>query len=155
MGSRRTALIGATFLKPLLKLGSIPLLPFKEDFLGSTDYIDRITQKDLTHAVMWGVDCYLRPYFTVLYLYGKNKTGTRPRLFKLVCFQRYTGSPKTWCISGSTVQPILGTGLRPTRVVLSIEAQKALTRHILLLLGGQPCPKKPFKLPENSSFVME
>jgi len=67
-----------------------PILEFKEKFVGSTDYIDRIKPADVTHPIMIGVDCYKRAFVTIRSI---NKYGV-----KVVdtLFQRYTDEKTTW-----------------------------------------------------------
>ena len=48
-------------------LSTFPVLPFKDHYLGETDYLDNIKMYDLTYPIMVGVDYYKRPYITVKY----------------------------------------------------------------------------------------
>ena len=133
LGERRARLLGATFLSPLLARNSAPVLEFKEHYVGPTHYLDWLPQVDITHAVMWGIDCYLRPYLCAWYVHKCEQPGReKAKRYKFVCFQRYTGSPEMWCRVGSGPQPILGEDSQQR--VLSKATKRVLLGNLRFLL---------------------
>jgi len=64
------------------------------DRRGSTDYIDFISEDELTHPIMKGIDTLNRPFFCLRFTVKTDKeTRTAYRTF----FQRYTSNKHTWC----------------------------------------------------------
>ena len=72
------------------KFLSFPALEWKNEFIGFTDYIDRISPCDVSDPIMIGIDCYRRSFIT-LKLYKDNQQE-----FVITLFQRYTNDPNTW-----------------------------------------------------------
>ena len=68
----------------------IPILEWKDNFLGGTDYIDRITPEDLNHKIMMGIDRYHRPFICFRIKRDEEKYSVD------TLFQRYTGETQTW-----------------------------------------------------------
>ena len=97
-------------------LGSITPkhLIHQHQFVGPTDYIDRIESADIPHAVMWSIDQFSRPYliFKVRVTSTSDKfrnPQTRKWCKKgefvedvLVLFQRYTDVPHKWVFSNAS-----------------------------------------------------
>ena len=64
--------IGKYFNKTILPkklIELLPVLPWKRNYVGCTDYIDGIRAKDLTYPIMIGVDHFRRPFITIKYKY--------------------------------------------------------------------------------------
>lgn len=72
------------------KFLSFPILEWKNDFMGFTDYIDRIQLSDVSDPVMIGTDCYNRSFITL-----KLKKNLEKE-FVIIMFQRYTNHLETW-----------------------------------------------------------
>ena len=72
----------------------IPILEWKDNFLGGTDYIDRIKPEDLNHKIMMGIDRYQRPFICFRIKRYNQRYGEIYSVDTL--FQRYTGEKKTW-----------------------------------------------------------
>jgi hypothetical protein len=53
-------------LKCLIHLG-LPVLEYRDTFLGATDYLDGITSLDLNYPIMIGRDCYKRGFIAIRY----------------------------------------------------------------------------------------
>jgi hypothetical protein len=47
------------------KFLSFPILEWRNDFMGFTDYIDRILPSDVFYPIMIGTDCYQRSFITL------------------------------------------------------------------------------------------
>ena len=73
----------------------MPILPWNNKYLGSTQYIDRVTKKDLDSSAMIGQDCYRRAYIIFRFKYEKKK-------YVGVFFQRYTLEKNTWASAINT-----------------------------------------------------
>ena len=89
------------FPKKLINL--LPVLPCKHYYIGSTDYIDSISEKDLKHPIMIGVDHFRRPFITIKYKYknfNKNECG------RITVFQRYTDQINNW-VKCNTKGPLM------------------------------------------------
>lgn len=72
--------------KPLDKL---PILEWNDKYLGTTDYIDRITTDDVNYSIMRGIDRFNRTFFTFRFkIDGK--------LCVYTLFQRYTDDHNLW-----------------------------------------------------------
>ena len=52
------------FINDFKKIYNLPFLKFSDNFLGFTDCIDNIKEKDVTHPIMIGMDYFKRPFFT-------------------------------------------------------------------------------------------
>lgn len=68
---------------------AMPILPWNNKFVGCTDYIDRITRRDLDTSAMIGQDCYKRAFIAL-----RVKYETKKKI--IVLFQRYTSENNTW-----------------------------------------------------------
>lgn len=82
---------------------TLPVLEFKREFVGPTDYIDRIRVQDVSDPLMTGVDCYKRSLITLrmkftakedLYRIKKDEDKTVVNTY----FQRYTDSDGPYVI---------------------------------------------------------
>ena len=90
------------FPKKLIKL--LPVLPWKHNYMGCTDYIDRIKATDLIYPIMIGVDHFHRPFITIKYKnLNKNKKHTK---CYITVFQRYTDNKKCW-VKCNTKGPLM------------------------------------------------
>ena len=93
----------------------ILILPWKRNFIGCTDYIDRIGVSDLKFPIMIGVDHFHRPFIAIKYtyreldwadinkktiIYSENKIG------RITVFQRYSKDYKCW-VSCNKIGPIM------------------------------------------------
>ena len=65
-----------------------PMLNWNDDFLGNTGYIDKIKTEHINNPIMYGFDCYNRPYITLKFIEGKPKVIT--------LFQRYDDYKDAW-----------------------------------------------------------
>lgn len=87
-------------------IGNIPYLEYHDRFRGDTDYIDRITIKDVNQPIMFSVDCFRRPLITFRLNFKANKDKAwyepikKDEEVKIVntYFQRYTDCDTPWCI---------------------------------------------------------
>lgn len=70
---------------------TFPVLEWKKEYIGCTDYIDRIRPIDLSHPVMIGRDPYQRSFICL-----KMRAGVYPKEFVMTMFQRYTNQQDTW-----------------------------------------------------------
>ena len=70
---------------------TFPILRWKNEFIGFTDYIDRICPSDLDEPVMIGKDGYNRAFITL-----KLTKGVYVKEFVITLFQRYSTDPGTW-----------------------------------------------------------
>lgn len=70
-----------------------PILKWKDDFLGFTGYIDRISCTDLSSPIMIGIDDYKRPFISIKFTKNK-KTGC------VTYFQRYENCINNWVWGG-------------------------------------------------------
>lgn len=71
-----------------------PILKWKDDFLGFTGYIDRISCTDLSSPIMIGCDKYERPFISIKFT--KNK-----RVGCVTYFQRYENCTYNWVWGGN------------------------------------------------------
>ena len=98
------------FPKKLIKL--LPVLPWKHNYMGCTDYIDRIKATDLIYPIMIGVDHFHRPFITIKYktpkkIIFKNKLlKTLDTKCYITVFQRYTDNKKCW-VKCNTKGPLM------------------------------------------------
>jgi len=88
-----------TFL-PKKVIEILPVLPWKRNYVGTSDYIDGIRAKDLTYPIMIGVDHFRRPFITIKYKFNKNEYG------HITVFQRYTDNKKGW-VKCNTKGPLM------------------------------------------------
>lgn len=72
----------------LNKFIEYPILKWEDRFMGGTDYIDQILIEDITHSIMFGFDCYNRPFITIKYFDKIPKC--------VVLFQRFSDCSKIW-----------------------------------------------------------
>lgn len=84
------------------KMMDYPILSFNENFLGWTDYLDRIKPSDVSYPIMIGVDCFRRAFVTIRTsdINGEQTVDT--------LFQRYSDDKYTW------THGVLGTGVIQT-----------------------------------------
>jgi hypothetical protein len=107
-------------LKSLLKAVE---LPWNEDYLGITGYIDRIYPRHISYPLMTGVDSHNRPFIVVRTM-NKNESGTQSID---VIFQRYSNNTKTWACAKS------GCGF--TQPYMNILTNKDLQQTISQLMN--------------------
>ena len=67
----------------------IKYLPFEENFLGNTGYIDRIKTRNLTSPLVFGFDCYKRPFLSF-------KINIDDKEIVHTLFQRYPDYKLKW-----------------------------------------------------------
>ena len=80
-----------------LNVDTLPKLTFKSSFLGPTDYLDRITVKDVSRPIMIGVDDYHRPFITFKYTFFDKKK--KEKYYHVnTYFKRYTNLSSPWVI---------------------------------------------------------
>ena len=53
-----------TFIPDFL-IKQIPIIKYKNHYTGATDYIDGISENDMSYPIMKGVDCYRRPFICI------------------------------------------------------------------------------------------
>jgi len=76
-----------------LRLLDVPVLPWRNTFLGNTGYIDRIKVEDVYDTIMIGIDCFCRPFITIRsYCHSKKTYGI------ITLFQRYSDQEGTWTL---------------------------------------------------------
>jgi hypothetical protein len=120
-----------------------PILKFRASFIGNTDYIDRITVKDMSDPIMIGVDNYRRPFIAIRYRclqntyeqFGQKVVSDLSREWVIVIFQRYIGDTISWNKAGDVSQsaPFMnGSG-----VSLSAEYKSLLLRNIECLVDDE------------------
>lgn len=80
-----------------INVDDLPILEFKDKFIGSTDYIDRVRISDLSAPVMVGIDRYRRAYI-VLRMNFKSKTHNRVETVVHTFFERYTNERQVWTV---------------------------------------------------------
>lgn len=68
-----------------------PIIEFQDNFIGFTEYIDRIRPDDLSEPIMIGIDCYKRPFICIRTLQIRDNIKSVDTLF-----QRYTNEKETW-----------------------------------------------------------
>jgi len=107
-------------LKSLLKAVE---LPWNEDYLGITGYIDRIYPRHISYPLMTGVDSHNRPFIVVRTM-NKNESGIQSID---VIFQRYSNNTKTWSCAKS------GNGF--TQPYMNILTHKDLQQTIFQLMN--------------------
>lgn len=73
------------------KFLTFPVLEWKKEYIGCTDYIDRIRPIDLSDPVMIGRDQYQRSFISL-----KLRAGVYSKEFVVTMFQRYTDKKDTW-----------------------------------------------------------
>ena len=129
---------------PMKLIYSLPVLKFKPRFVGSTDYIDRIRNKDLSHPIMVSVDNHARPFIVIRYKctdmtfkdWDNNINDWCTDTKTLTIFQRYTMGTG-WCKAGGGTfgrRPLLyGSG-----TLLSSLQKSLLIKNILRMLCEEP-----------------
>ena len=76
---------------------NLPFLKFSDSFLGFTDCIDNIKEKDVTNNVMIGLDFYQRPFFTFRLKYYNIRT--KKINYKItILYQRYKYCNDHWIL---------------------------------------------------------
>lgn len=70
------------------------VMPWKDSFMGWSDYIDGIEPEDMTDAIMLGIDSYGRNYITVKVELSKGRVEV------VTIFQKFTDSKSTWTVAG-------------------------------------------------------
>jgi hypothetical protein len=75
----------------LERMANFPILEYKEEFLGLTDYIDGILPQDMTHPIMMGVDKYKRAFIAIRTYQPQEKKTMVDTIF-----QRYTKDKLIW-----------------------------------------------------------
>jgi len=73
----------------LEKCVNYPFLEFKDEFMGCTDYIDKIKPRDVCAPIMLGIDSMSRAFVTIRTIYGNNCVVD-------TIFQRYPNNKKIW-----------------------------------------------------------
>ena len=129
-----------TLPKCLLRL---PLLQFKPSFIGSSNYIDGISNKDLTHPVMIGIDNYGRYYLTIKYQCDQMEWGfdgdiytvDRDKTNCLTIFQRLTGGDG-WCKAGCDCHNSGAPFLHGSPTLLSEQDKQLLVQNIFKMMVG-------------------
>jgi len=101
-------------------------IEWKHEWLGPTDYIDRISHKDLKNTFSYGVDCFRRSFIFV-------KVKTEHRTFVISVFQRYTDAGTYVAIS-------------PEMYFEYLQANVALNEHYIELLHNLFSEKTEYKL---------
>jgi hypothetical protein len=71
------------------KMLSFPIIKWNDEFMGYTDYIDRLYAHHMSDPIMLGIDCYNRPFIAFR---TKHKTS----LTVDVLFQRYSNDKHCW-----------------------------------------------------------
>jgi hypothetical protein len=98
-------------------------LPWNDDYLGITGYIDRIYPRHISYPLMTGVDNHNRPFIVVRTI-NNNEYGTQSID---VIFQRYSNNTKTWACAKS------GYGF--TQPHMNIMTNKDLQQNIIQLMN--------------------
>ena len=80
-----------------------PILRWNEKFMGGTDYIDNIKEKDLNSKIMIGIDNYKRPFITI-------RTKNNSKITVDTLFQRYSDEKNTWTNGCSDCSPLFKEG---------------------------------------------
>jgi hypothetical protein len=76
---------------------NLPFLKFSDSFLGFTDCIDNIKEKDVTNNIMIGLDFFQRPFFTFRLKYFNTKT--KKINYKItILYQRYRDYNNDWIL---------------------------------------------------------
>lgn len=76
---------------------NIPFIKFSDSFLGYSDCIDNIKEKDVKYPVMIGLDYYKRPFFTFKIKYFNIKTSKK--IIKIsILYQRYENYNNHWVL---------------------------------------------------------
>ena len=79
------------------KIYNLPFLKFSDSFLGFTDCIDNIKEKDVTNNIMIGLDFYKRAFFTFRLKYYNIKT--KKINYKItILYQRYKNCNDYWIL---------------------------------------------------------
>lgn len=81
---------------------SLPTLLHRPEFVGSTDYIDRLPVDAVSAPVMKSCDQYRRPYVTFRLSVHEGKEAKYDDV--IVLFQRYTDSETPLCFAGSCIR---------------------------------------------------
>ena len=82
-------------------MARLPKIEWRPDFLGSTDYIDRIRPADMgDNPIMVGEDNYRRPFVTFRLTRKSENEDERQKPMLSTLFQRYTDSTHTWAFAG-------------------------------------------------------
>lgn len=93
-----------THIKTLIgreNLDKATKIEWKQQWLGSTDYIDRVKPEDITNNISYGVDNFKRPFvFVKVKIITSTAEGhTDEKTCLLIIFQRYTDDPNLYvCI---------------------------------------------------------
>ena len=88
---------------PMGIIKKLPILEFKDQYVGSSGYIDSIIQSNLIKPIMIGTDNFSRPFIVIKYQYNN--------IWHIITvFQRYTDCKQIWVKSdGYTYGPILNS----------------------------------------------
>ena len=112
-------------------LCNLPILPWKRNFIGCTDYIDRIGLSDLTYPIMIGVDHFHRPFIAIKYTY-QELNNSENKIGRITVFQRYSNDYKCW-VSCNKIGPIMR--LDGNSSFSDFEKKLFIENIICLLLG--------------------
>lgn len=74
---------------------NLPIIKFKNSFIGYTDCIDNIKVSDIDRKIMMGIDYFKRPFFTFkIKYYNFNKKFIKTKIS--VLYQRYINNTQHW-----------------------------------------------------------
>ena len=101
---------GCFIPKSLLKV--LPVLNFKQHYIGCSGYIDMIYTTNMDSPIMIGVDCFKRPFLTMKYKYipsvdkpsyrfrkgtmFHNEKAIKNNICYITIFQRYSNNKNLW-----------------------------------------------------------
>jgi len=73
------------------ELLNAPILTWQQQFMGHTDYIDRINPEDIDSPIAIGIDCYNRSFICL-----KLTNLSKNEIFVCTLFQRYSDYQSRW-----------------------------------------------------------
>ena len=97
-----------TFL-PLRIINKFPFITYRDSFIGSTGYIDRVRKRHLDQPIMVGRDRYGRSFVSIKYRcrdpilqqVDREIEINTNQVKVLTIFQRYSDNLHSWCKAGS------------------------------------------------------
>jgi hypothetical protein len=137
-----------------------PILTFKKNFMGSTNYIDGIYAKDLLHPIMIGLDSYNRMFISMKYYCKTEKFKQMGKIIKvntnrvnvITIFQRYSNNNLTWCKAGTDTNYIGSPILNNSNTSLSLYEFKLFIGNIYRILENMDIKYMNYKNPYTDDY---